>query len=195
MLVLAMILAWCAGFAWFVQTSMRAAGPPPEADGIVALTGGADRVETALRLLAEGRAPILLVSGTGGGAVLPELASRAGLDPARLLSRVTLGRRAATTRGNAEETAEWVNDNGLRSLLVVTAGYHMPRALAELSRTLPGVVLYPVPVVPPGMQGGTWLKHPGSVRLLAEEYTKWLLVRAGLTALSTVPVRRAEVLS
>jgi len=174
------VLVWTAGFAWFVFASTRTPpAPPPEADGIVALTGGAERVETALRLLAAGRAPLLLVSGTGGGAALSDLASRAGVDPGGLAGRVTLGRRAATTRGNAAETASWAADNGVHSLLVVTAAYHMKRAMVELSRTLPDVALYPVPVTPPGMQDRTWLYDATHLRLMAEEYTKWLLVRAG----------------
>ena len=82
--------------------------------------------------------------------------------------------------GNAEETADWAHDNAIRSLIVVTAGYHMPRALAELQRTLPGVALYPVAVLPPALRGehGT-----AALRLLAGEYTKWLAAEVGLTAL------------
>jgi uncharacterized SAM-binding protein YcdF (DUF218 family) len=100
------------------------------------------------------------------------------VDPA-LRSRVTLGRSATTTRGNAAETAEWAHANALASLIVVTAGYHMPRALAELSRAMPGLTLYPAPVLPPAM------RQPGltELRLLAGEYSKWLAAEAGLSAL------------
>ncbi len=171
-------LAWVAGFIWFLHAAWVTVEPPAAADGIVALTGGAERVETALKLLAEGRAWVLLISGVGGDADFAELAHRAGVDPA-LGSRVTLGRSATSTRGNAAETAEWARTNNLKSLIVVTAGYHMPRALAELSRAMPGVTLYPAPVLPPA------LRQPGFValRLLAGEYSKWLAAEAGLTAL------------
>ena len=54
---------------------------PAHTDGIVAFTGGPERVETALRLLAEDHADRLLLSGIGGGAELAELAHRAGVDP------------------------------------------------------------------------------------------------------------------
>ncbi len=77
----------------------------------MAFTGGPERVETALRLLAEGRADRLLLSGIGGGAELPELAHRAGVDPLPLATRVTIGRNATTTRGNAAETAAWARAN------------------------------------------------------------------------------------
>jgi len=174
-----LLAAWASGFAWFVHLAVETTAPPPAADGIVALTGGAERVETALRLLAHGRARLLLVSGVGGAADFLELAHRAGV-PASLADQVTLGRAAASTRGNAEETADWVQQKKIRSLIVVTAGYHMPRALAELGRALPGVALYPVAVLPPALRdgGGT-----AALRLLAGEYTKWLAAEAGLTAL------------
>jgi uncharacterized SAM-binding protein YcdF (DUF218 family) len=176
-------LAWGAGLAWFIHEANRKPDPGVTADGIVAFTGGADRVETALHLLADGRGGRLLVSGIGGGAELADLARRAGLDPAPLADRVTLGRQATSTRGNAEETAAWARANGLRSLLVVTAGYHMPRALTELARALPGVDLRPVPVVPPAMQGPGGVRDARTLRLMAAEYTKWLAATAGLTAL------------
>ena len=130
--VLLLPLAWLAGFAWFLTAATWRQLPPAHADGIVALTGGADRVEAALRLLAEGRARLLLISGVGRAAGFAELARRAGV-PRRLAPRVTLGRSALSTRGNATETAAWARGNHIRSLIVVTAAYHMPRALAELS--------------------------------------------------------------
>ena len=172
-----LVLAWMAGFAWFLHVAWVGAEPPAQADGIVVLTGGAERIETALKLLAEGRAKVLLVSGVGGSTDFAALARRAGVDP-RLGAQVALGRTAASTRGNAAETAEWAHANGVRALIVVTAGYHMPRALAELSRTLPEVALHPVPVLPPAM------RQPGALalRLLAGEYTKWLATEAGLSA-------------
>jgi uncharacterized SAM-binding protein YcdF (DUF218 family) len=181
-------LIWGAGFGWFLRTAAHAPPPPPAADGIVALTGGAGRVEAALRLLAEGRAHRLLVSGVGGPAEFATLARRAGVDPA-LGARVTLGRAALSTRGNAAEAAEWARANGIGSLIVVTAGYHMPRAMAELARALPGVVLYPAPVTPPALRDGA---EPALLPLLAGEYTKFLAAEIGLTALDPhAPLRPA----
>ena len=143
------------------------------------LTGGADRLATALHLLQEGRAPALLVSGVGGSAALADLVRGAGTGPGVLdpawRGRVTLGRAATSTYGNAIETATWARGQHMRSLLVVTAYYHMPRALTELGRALPGATLYPVAVRPAAAHGtGQW-------RLLADEYAKWLVAKAGLS--------------
>lgn len=179
--LLAACLAWGAGFAWFLHQARQVTEPPVQADGIVALTGGADRIETALRLLAQRRAKVLLLSGIGGGAEFAELARRADLDPAPWATQVTLGRKATSTRGNAAETAAWARENGIRSLIVVTAGYHMPRAITELARAIPEVALHPVAVLPPAMQGRAGLRDGGTLRLMAEEYTKWLVARVGLS--------------
>lgn len=179
--------AWVIGFAVFLLGTPHAAPLPARADGIVALTGGADRVETALRLLAAGRADWLLLSGVGGGAELSALAKRAGVDAAPLAARVRMGRQATSTRGNATETAAWVRDQRIHSLIVVTAWYHMPRAMVELRRAAPEVRLYPAPVDPDAAR----LRLLAMVRLLAEEYTKYLAAWADLTAL--VPERAPAV--
>ncbi|MDR3538916.1 MAG: YdcF family protein [Acetobacteraceae bacterium] len=168
-------LAWSAGFAWFLLAIGRPVALPSHADGIIALTGGAERVETALRLLAEGRADRLLVSGTGPVTELATLGRLAGIDTSGLANRIALGRTAASTRGNAREAADWVRKKDIASLIVVTGYYHMPRALAELQPALPGVTLYPFPV------GGD-SSHRAALRLLAEEYSKYLVALAGVTA-------------
>ena len=171
-------VAFALGFAWFIYLAGQPAELPPHVDGIVAFTGGPERVETALRLLALGRADRLLLSGIGGGAELPELARLAGVSVPPIAARVSIGRSATTTRGNALETTAWARANGIHSLLVVTAFYHMPRALLELRRVLPDTELYPVPV---GLSASShWSGVP--LRLIAEEYLKYLAAAAGLTA-------------
>ncbi len=168
--------AWGIGFAMFHNAAWECGKAPEAADGIVVLTGGADRIETALRLLAEGRGPGLLVSGVARGADLAVLDRRVPLD-ADQASRVTLGRIAQSTAGNAAEAALWSQAHNLKRLIVVTAGYHMPRALLELHRALPDVQLLPAPVQPAASHGGT------RVRALASEYDKLLAVRFGLARL------------
>ncbi len=188
--LLAAAAAWGVGFAWFDHAAHQPAQPPPASDGIVVLTGGADRIETALRLLADGRAPLLLVSGVARGADLAELTRRIQLDPAQVAGQVTLGRTAATTVGNAAETARWAQALGLHRLIVVTAGYHMPRALIEMRRMLPDTELHAVPVQSPALRGST---DPAAARMLANEYDKLIAVRLGLAWLfqtEKVPVEK-----
>ena len=166
-------VAWAGGFAAFDRRARKTASPPARADAIVVLTGGADRIETALHLLAEGRAPLLLVSGVGRGTDLSEMVRRVSLTPGQA-ARVTLGRAATSTLGNAAETAAWARAQNVRSLIVVTAGYHMPRALVEIGHALPEVALHPVPVQSPALRGGMEFS---TMRMLANEYDKYLAVR------------------
>lgn len=180
-IVVASVACWISGLVWFMNVNRRPpARPPPHTDGIVALTGGAGRVELALHLLADGHADRLLLSGIGGGTDLATLERLAGIDMADFADRITLGRYAASTRGNGVETAAWAEQNHIDSLIVVTAGYHMPRALVELHQALPGVRLFPLPVFPsPGHAGGAD-RGPG-FRVEAEEYTKYLITASGLS--------------
>jgi uncharacterized SAM-binding protein YcdF (DUF218 family) len=173
-------VAWSAGLFWFINITRRSFEPPPHTDGIVALTGGAGRVELALRLLADGRADRLLLSGIGGGSDLSTLGRLAGIETAPLAERITVGRYAASTRGNGVETAAWAEQNRIGSLIVVTAAYHMPRALAELRQDLPEVKLYPLPVGSGGERGSA--ERGVSLRLEAAEYTKYLLTVSGIAA-------------
>lgn len=168
--------AWSVGFAAFLGLAQLVEEPPPRADGIVVLTGGADRVAAGLRLLGEGRAPALLISGVPQGSDLGAVARGDGLDTQGLADRVAIGHQAQTTQGNAAETATWARQRDARSLIVVTAGYHMPRALLELGRVLPGVALHPAPVRSPVLRAAA---NPGALRLLAGEFDKWIGARLG----------------
>jgi uncharacterized SAM-binding protein YcdF (DUF218 family) len=184
--LLALVLP-AAGFLWF----LRAAAAPPadpelRAEGIAVLTGGADRVETGLRLLLAdgGGGARLIVSGAHRDATLADLVRGAGLPPEAaeaVAGRATLGRAAATTRGNAAEIAAWARREGIGSIRVVTAGYHMPRALLELRRALPAeVALLPHPVVPASLRDGR-AGPQRAWRLLLGEYAKLVGAWLGLS--------------
>src|SRR3974377_305851 len=57
-------LALAGGFAWFVgRVPAHEAQLSRDADGIVALTGGASRIADAIELLASGRGRTLLITG------------------------------------------------------------------------------------------------------------------------------------
>lgn len=167
-----LVAAWLAGLVLFSLDAMRSRYDLVRCDGIVALTGGAERVEVAIDLLERGFGRDLLISGVGAHTTLPQLRLREG-SPLSLLpsDHITLGRRAISTIGNAAETAGWVRAHQIHTLLVVTAGYHVRRAIIEIHRAVPEVELYPYPIQSPA------LRHPSSLytaRLLTVEYMKWL---------------------
>jgi uncharacterized SAM-binding protein YcdF (DUF218 family) len=182
--VLALLLVLGAGFAWFLAEAASVPQPPlARTDAIIVLTGGSERVETGLRLLEEGAAPRLLVSGVGQRATLGEFARAHGREPAALAGRVTLGHAATTTIGNAAEAAAYAREHRLRSLRVVTAGYHMPRAMLELGRAVPGVTLVPHPIQPAALRDGSMTAWRAWT-LRIGEYLKYLAAAAWVTQLA-----------
>ena len=194
-LALAIAAALAGGFLWFLEaTRAGVEAPGRRTDAIVVLTGGLDRVETALDLLEGGAAPRLLVSGAASGLTPAALARAHGRDPAALTGRLAIGHAAATTAGNAAETAAWIaaeaaSGRPVRTLRVVTAAYHMPRAMLELGRALPGVELVAHPVVPAILREGE-VPFSRTVTLLGGEYLKFGLALAGLAAM--VPAGEAS---
>jgi uncharacterized SAM-binding protein YcdF (DUF218 family) len=186
------MLALAVDLAGFLR---QALGPPApmmgETDGIAVLTGGSERVATGLRLLAEGQARRLLISGAHPEAGVTEIAAAAGLDAAPLAGRVDVGHAAASTRGNAAEIAAWARAEEMRALRVVTAGYHMPRAMLELRRAMPAARLVPHAVPSAALRAGGALWRPRIWVLLAGEYARYLLARAGLSSLAS-PRREAR---
>lgn len=169
-------LALAAGFGWFVtRIPGDEAALDRNAEGIVVLTGGAERISDALQLLATGRGKRLLITGVHRSTNLNEIARRAPAYERLIACCVDLGYAAVNTVGNAVETRNWAADHGFGSLIVVTSNYHMPRTLAELTRKLPGVALIPFPVVSEKLRLERWWMSPMTARLLLAEYAKYIL--------------------
>jgi uncharacterized SAM-binding protein YcdF (DUF218 family) len=145
-----------------------------EADAIVVLTGGEARIPEAVRLLGEGKGRRLLISGVNPATKRGELARLAPNSKKLFRCCIDVGHEARDTPGNADETRQWVRDRGFKSLIVVTASYHMPRSLAELRRALPDTRLIPYAVNPSNVHIDEWWAHRGTLRLLVSEYVKFV---------------------
>lgn len=144
---IAFLALWAGGFFQFSATVAgyrQSAGA--SADGIAVLTGSSSRLFEGRRLLREGRAGRLLLSGVNPSVPRGELQQAMGLTDAEFDCCVDIGWKARDTVGNAAEIGAWARDLGLGSLLVVTDDYHMPRSLIELTRVLPDVryIAHPV---------------------------------------------------
>lgn len=173
------VLVLGAGFLLFVSMLDREeTSDPRKVDGIVALTGGAERIADAVDLLAKGRGARLLITGVNEKTSREELARLRPDSRSIFACCVDLDYRALNTIGNAEQTRSWVRSHGFTSLLVVTSTYHMPRTLAEIGHVLPDVRLVPHPVVPDRLDIDGWWKEPQTAKLLAFEYVKFVVALA-----------------
>src|SRR6516225_3364410 len=185
----ALFALWVAGFIWF------AAPPSPEnetvpTDAIVVLTGGGLRLQSGMDLLRAGKGRKLFVSGVNQAVDLDELLRVSGnADWASCCT--ALGHDADSTLGNARETAQWMRQQGFRSLRLVTAWYHMPRSLLELDRAMPEIEIIAHPVFPEETSQEYWWASRSTVVLLASEYGKYL---AALLRPVVEPLRSAPAL-
>jgi uncharacterized SAM-binding protein YcdF (DUF218 family) len=172
---IALVFLGALGFVSFADGLPRnETGVTTRTDGIVVLTGGASRIVDAIELLASGHGKRLLISGVHPSTTPDEL-TRVNPDFERLLNCcIDLGHQATNTIGNAVETARWVREKNFKSIIVVTSGWHMPRALIEIENELPDVKLIPYPVVSERMRDVTWWSDAPTVRLLLIEYVKYL---------------------
>ncbi|WP_428670730.1 YdcF family protein [Roseibium sp.] len=151
------------------------------ADAIVVLTGGHARVYEAVRLLEEGKASRLLISGVHPGTTRKQLAAVTSSRKPLEASSVDLDRVALNTAGNAAETAAWVRKNGFSKLVLVTSAYHLPRAEVELSGAMPEVEIIAYPVFSKDLNLDAWYREAATIRLLLREYVKYILARLRIT--------------
>ena len=156
-------LLWIFGFIWFANFLPGPAGAQ-RTDAVVVPTGSGGRIMRGLQVLRAGHAKKMLVTGVDPEVKPREFAVASKVEPRLMQCCITLGRDAVDTRGNAQETANWVTANKVRSIRLVTADWHMRRAAAELGYDLPGQVSVLRDAVP----------SPLPLRRLFLEYNKFL---------------------
>ncbi|MGH6879808.1 YdcF family protein [Hypericibacter sp.] len=175
-------LIWVIGLVAFVTRIPRGGDvDTTTTDAAVVLTGGSERLEAGLELLANGHAKKLLISGVNKDVDLATLlgslepAEIPKLSPETIACCIALGYSAEDTRGNAVETADWMRQQKFKSIRLITAAYHMPRSMLEFHRAMPGVQVLPYPVFPRQVRQEGWWRWPGTTNLLVREYNKYLV--------------------
>ena len=129
------LIAWALGFCGF----MLSLGRPLDArktDAVVVLTGGPRGIDRAVELLRQGATRHVLVSGVAAQVRPRELAAEYRIEGEPMRCCIELGREAVDTKSNAEETAAWVRRHHYKTVRLVTADWHMPRARLELAHLL-----------------------------------------------------------
>lgn len=175
-------ITWSAALVWFVNTMPRDVVPASQTSGaLVVLTGGKDRVEHGLALLAQGAAPVLFISGVGEHVTEEQiLLEHASAD---LRENIYAGNReiildhvARSTVSNADQAAEFIRVRGIKSIRLITANYHMKRSLREFHSAIPNLVIIADPVSPEGFRRDEWWAHDNTRRLVFSEFYKYLAV-------------------
>lgn len=167
------VLAWALGFVWFAVFLPQPA-KLAKTDGVVVLTGGAQRIDRALRVLATGNADRMLISGVDRDVKPSELAAQYPKSAHYFECCIDLGFKAIDTRSNALETARWASRHKIGTLRLVTHDWHMRRALLELHLALPKNIH----VVSDAVQ-----TQPSLAQLFKEYNKYWLRAIAGMIGL------------
>lgn len=193
-ILIALALFWLVGllaFANRVDQSTPAADPPA-ADGVVALTGRSDlRITSAMKLLERGKGQRMLVSGVNPHASRADMRGVARATRRMYDCCVDLGYQATDTVGNARETAQWAKAHGYQTLILVTSDFHMPRALLELEAAMPGEHVIPYPIPTTELDAKHWWRSRESIRRMAAEYSKFLVILARTSVQKFIPSHHA----
>jgi uncharacterized SAM-binding protein YcdF (DUF218 family) len=131
-----LVIVWALGFVWFASALPQPADLA-HTDAIVVPTGSGGRIERGIALLRQGVAEQMLVTGVDIDVRPGEFMAEYEVDAATMDCCITLGFSALDTRGNARETAQWIDRQGFTSLRLVTADWHMRRTAIELGDRLP----------------------------------------------------------
>lgn len=130
------VIVWALGFTWFAS-ALPLPLAPARTDAIVVPTGGEGRIARGLELLRTGMAQKMLVTGVDQDVRPVEFMAEFSVPAEVMDCCITLGFSALDTRGNARETAQWMEREGFTSMRLVTSDWHMRRTSVELSRQLP----------------------------------------------------------
>ena len=182
-------MAWLAGLAWFAGLVPRDSRADPAAtDAIVVLTGGSQRVENGLTLLAEGKAKKFFVSGVYRSTDVKALLRATSQKPEWLTCCIELGHEADNTPRQRRR------DRGLDE------GGEFPFAAPrhrELSHAAQPAGIFPRHARHPH-RAQPGLSHrrvhtacggcgPHAAMLVIGEYVKYLFALTGLQSLGPAP--------
>lgn len=166
---------WLSGFCLFNKAiNSYKINLDNKTDAIVVLTGGKNRIAESIKLLNDGLADKLFISGVYKTLNVDNIEKSSNIT-INDKSKIVLGKKATNTIENAEETAEWIKQNHIKSVRLVTSYYHIPRSLEEFKAYNRGVKIIVHPVYSQNV-AKQWWKRWGTFKLIAGEYTKFLIV-------------------
>ena len=166
---------WICGFIWFGQKINDYNDYDLKyTDAIVVLTGGRNRIARAVELVNDNMAEHLFISGVKKNTSLNTIVKELKLS-INNPEKVELGYNATNTIGNAREIKEWIENNNIKSVRLITSNYHIPRSLAELKAYKLPLDIEVTPVYSENV-ASYWWQSWGTFKFIFQEYNKYLVV-------------------
>ena len=169
------LIVWLIGFSIFAhRINHYPTDNETKTEAIIVLTGGRYRIAEAVRLMKDGMADKLFISGVEKNTSLTEIYKKQSID---FLddANIALDRESKNTVENAVFSGNWLKDNNIKTIRLVTSNYHLPRSLAEFKYRCPNLKIIPHPVFSKYV-AKEWWKSGKSFYLIASEYNKYLYV-------------------
>ena len=167
------VIAWIGGLIYFGYT-INHYQPDIEShtDAIVALTGGRNRITEAVKLLNQNKADKLFISGVDKNISLKNIQRTQKIKSSRF-SKIQIGHNADNTVENAIETKQWVENNHITSIRLVTSNYHVARAILEFKLHIPEISIIAHPVYSEHIEKKWWTSWQ-TFSLIFREYNKFI---------------------
>jgi len=173
--LVAVALALAAVFADEPARFLVVADPPRLADAALVLAGDPDyeRTKSGARLWPSGEVRLLILAGGEPGPgdsaqSLREVALGLGVPP----EAIRMEQVSHSTHESMLAVRPILEQEGVRSLAVVTSPYHQRRAVWAARRTLRGVEIVSRPAEPAVWQPTGWWKTRWNRRIVLGEYLK-----------------------
>ncbi|TAL14589.1 YdcF family protein [Patescibacteria group bacterium] len=155
-------------------------------DAIVAVSGGDTnaRTDEAIRVYKNGWSKTLIFSGAALDKSGP---SNAAVMQARAISQgvpasaILIDELSETTKQNAENTKNIFDAHNIKTIILVTSGYHQKRASLEFNKRAPGVTTYNHPVDTDQDWSFWWWTSPHGWTLAITELFKIVLFYFGVS--------------
>ena len=190
LLAAVLLIRWQATLSYLGEY-LVASQPPQSADLILVLAGDfwGPRVLKGADLVAQGYAPLALISGTPyegrpEGELAIEFLAKQNY-PTRLFQ--SFGHNAGSTIEEALVLCPELERRGVRRVLLVTSSYHSRRAAIVFRLFCPGVQFITIAAPDPHYHPNGWWEYPDSRKLFFAEWRKILG-----TVLVAYPKYRAE---
>ena len=150
---------------------------------IVILTGGSNRIRDGLKIIEnlENSAIIntkLLISGTGKGFTISNVKKLLPKNKSLnifLKCCIELDNKSQNTHSNAIETLKWAKKKNIKTFILITSNYHMPRAALEFKAQMPNFEIITHPITPKKHDISNWMHSFETFSLIFIEYSKFLI--------------------
>jgi uncharacterized SAM-binding protein YcdF (DUF218 family) len=143
---------------------------------IIVLTGGKGRFEKGLSILKSNISEKLFVSGVFPGVDLKKKYI-SNMNESKLFDCcIYYGNEAINTKENAEEVKEWLGNNDIDTIFLVSSYYHLPRSKIIFENKMPQTKILLIPSEDNFFESKEFLTHLFNLKLIVIEYLKIIFI-------------------